>query len=38
LCWWYNRRKQQLVIFGSMLKEQVTKKPLTFNKLTRETF
>jgi transposase-like protein len=37
-CWRYNRRKQQPAIFGSMLKELVTKKPLTYKKLTRETF
>jgi hypothetical protein len=37
-CWRYSRRKQQPTMFGSMLKELVSKKPLTYKKVARETF
>jgi transposase-like protein len=37
-CWRYNRRDMQPEMFGTLLRELVTKKPLTYRKLTREIF
>jgi transposase-like protein len=37
-CWRYNRRRQQPDMFKTLLGELVTSKPLTYKKLTRETF
>jgi transposase-like protein len=37
-CWRQNRRHMQPQIFETLAKELVTKKPLTYKKLTRETF
>jgi transposase-like protein len=37
-CWRFNRRGMQPMMFGAMLRELVTKKPLTYKTLTRETF
>jgi transposase-like protein len=37
-CWRFNRRHMQPEIFPTLLRELVTKKPLTYKKLTRETF
>ena len=37
-CWRFNRRGMQPVMFGAMLRELVTKKPLTYRHLTREVF
>jgi|SRR5579864_257465 len=37
-CWRYNRRKMQREMFGTMTRELVTKKPLTYKTLTREIF
>jgi transposase-like protein len=37
-CWRYNRRRQQSEMFKTLLGELVTNKPLTYKKLTRETF
>jgi transposase-like protein len=37
-CWRYNRRDMQPFIFETLLRELVTKKPLTYKKLTQETF
>jgi hypothetical protein len=36
-CWRYNRRKMQPCMFQTLMTELVTKKPLTYKKLTRET-
>ena len=37
-CWRYNRRTMQPWMFQTLLGELVSKKPLTYKKLTRETF
>lgn len=37
-CWRYNRRKLQPWMFETLMRELVTKEPLTYKKLTRETF
>jgi transposase-like protein len=37
-CWRYNRRKMQPWMFQTLLRELVTKKPMTYKTLTRETF
>lgn len=37
-CWRYNRRNMQPFMFGTLLRELVTKKPLTYKTLTREIF
>ena len=37
-CWRFNRRGMQPVMFGEMLLELVTKKPMTYRHLTREVF
>jgi transposase-like protein len=37
-CWRYNRRGMQPWMFETLLRELVTKKPLTYKTLTRETF
>lgn len=37
-CWRYNRRKMQPFMFSTLLAELTQKKPLTYRKLTRETF
>jgi hypothetical protein len=37
-CWRYNRRGQQKQMFETLTRELVTKKPLTYRKLTREVF
>jgi transposase-like protein len=37
-CWRYNRRHMQPFMFETMMRELVTKKPLTYKTLTRETF
>lgn len=37
-CWRYNRRNIQPHMFSTLLRELVTKKPLTYRKLTREVF
>jgi hypothetical protein len=37
-CWRFNRRGMQPMIFGAMLHELVTKKPMTYRHLTREVF
>jgi transposase-like protein len=37
-CWRYNRRKLQPFMFNTLLSELTKKKPLTYRKLTRETF
>ena len=37
-CWRYNRRSLQPWMFATMTRELVTKKPLTYKKLTREVF
>jgi transposase-like protein len=37
-CWRYNRRGMQPFMFQTLLRELVTKKPLTYRKLTREVF
>lgn len=37
-CWRYNRRGIQPRMFSTLLQELVTKKPLTYRKLTREVF
>lgn len=37
-CWRFNRRGMQPMMFGAMLRELVTKKPMTYKTLTRETF
>ncbi|PYV47835.1 MAG: hypothetical protein DMG94_04935 [Acidobacteria bacterium] len=37
-CWRFNRRGMQPVMFGEMLRELVTKKPMTYRHLTREVF
>ncbi len=37
-CWRYNRRHMQPWMFETLLRELVTKKPLTYKTLTRETF
>jgi transposase-like protein len=37
-CWRYNRRHMQPFMFENMMRELVTKKPLTYKTLTRETF
>jgi transposase-like protein len=37
-CWRYNRRKMQGQMFQTLTRELVTKKPLTYRKLTREIF
>lgn len=34
-CWRYNRRKIQGQMFGTLTRELVAKKPLTYRKLTR---
>jgi transposase-like protein len=37
-CWRFNRRGMQPMMFGAMLREMTTKKPLTYKALTRDTF
>jgi transposase-like protein len=37
-CWRFNRRHMQPLIFETLLRELVTKKPLTYKTLTREVF
>lgn len=37
-CWRFNRRGLQPLMFGEMLRELVTKKPLTYRYLTRKVF
>jgi len=37
-CWRYNRRGMQPFMFQTLLRELTQKKPLTYKKLTRETF
>ncbi len=37
-CWRYNRRKMQPWMFDTLLREVVTKKPMTYRYLTREVF
>jgi len=37
-CWRFNRRKLQPFMFNTLLTELTKKKPLTYKKLTRETF
>ena len=37
-CWRYNRRGIQPWMFGTLLRELVTKKPMTYRHLTREVF
>lgn len=37
-CWRFNRRNMQPMMFGTMLRELVTKKPLTYRHLTRNVF
>jgi transposase-like protein len=37
-CWRYNRRKLQPWMFDTLLREAVTKKPMTYKTLTREVF
>jgi len=37
-CWRYNRRGMQPFMFQTLLRELTQKKPLTYRKLTRETF
>lgn len=37
-CWRFNRRKQQAGMFGTLTRELVAKKPLTYKTLTRDTF
>jgi hypothetical protein len=37
-CWRYNRRGMQPFMFQALLSELTKKKPLTYKKLTRETF
>ncbi len=37
-CWRFNRRKLQPFMFQTLLRELTQKKPLTYKKLTRETF
>jgi transposase-like protein len=37
-CWRYNRRGMQPFMFNTLLSELTKKKPLTYKKLTRETF
>ena len=37
-CWRYNRRKEQAGMFGTLTRELVTKKPLTYKTLTQEVF
>ncbi|HZW94294.1 MAG TPA: IS1595 family transposase [Candidatus Eremiobacteraceae bacterium] len=37
-CWRYNRRHLQQHMFETLTQELMTKKPLTYRKLTRETF
>jgi len=37
-CWCYNRRHMQPHMFETLAKELVTRKPLTYKKLTREVF
>ena len=37
-CWRYNRRNMQGQMFGTLTQELVSKKPLTYRKLTREVF
>jgi len=37
-CWRFNRRGMQPQIFGTLARELVTKKPLTYKTLTREVF
>ena len=37
-CWRFNRRHMQAEIFQTLLRELVTKKPLTYKTLTREVF
>jgi transposase-like protein len=37
-CWRFNRRHSQKQMFGMLTRELVTKKPMTYKTLTRETF
>jgi transposase-like protein len=37
-CWRFNRRHMQPFMFGTLLRELVAKKPLTYRHLTREVF
>jgi transposase-like protein len=37
-CWRFNRRNMQPIMFGAMLRELVTKKPMTYRYLTRQVF
>src|SRR5262249_24912715 len=37
-CWRFNRRGIQPCMFGALLREPVTKKPMTYRHLTREVF
>ena len=37
-CWRYNRRHMQTHMFETLAQELMTKKPVTYKKLTREVF